>query len=725
MFGKMVLPLLGGTPAVWNTCLVFFQAALLLGYLYAHGQRTFLPFRTQLVTHLVLVACFAFLLPVKVPAGWLPPTEANPIPWLLLLLSISVGLPFVMISATAPMLQNWFARSGKKGSEDPYFLYVASNLGSLAGLLGYPLFIEPHLTLREQSWAWSAGYVALLGGMFLGAAMLWKNHQPYSIADDRRLPAPAWKTRLHWLALAAVPSSLLQSVTSHLTTDIAAVPLLWVVPLAVYLVTFVLVFSRRQLLPHRVMLTLQPVALLLAVVLVFWANTRNFLWIFPCDMLVLFLTGMVCHGEMVRLRPSAEHLTEFYLWMSVGGVLGGIFNAIVAPAVFTTLAEYPITLVVAGLLRPALVADSRTVLDRGLDLVIPFFLALSLSAAAWGVQSWSGTPLNPVHLGLAAGLAGLVIYSFSGRPIRFGLGLAALIAAGLVAGTFTASGRSETLTRERNFFGSIRIIADHTHNRMHMVHNTTNHGSQNRGAGQRRVPVSYYSAVGPVGDVFRCIPGQAGKRRVAVVGLGAGSLACYARPGEHWVFYEINPAVVKLGRNTDYFSFLAGCPAKVDVELGDARLSMVNAADHSYDVIILDAFSSDAVPVHLVTREAVALYLTKLADNGLLLFNITNNHLDLGLLFRNLALDAKLSGLARFHGHSGLPLLQTEMGIAPSYWVVMARSAQQLRCIAEASDWKTLDLVAPPDASTRPWTDDFSNILDCMMALRGLPLLGR
>lgn len=718
MFGKMALPLLGGTPAVWNTCLVFFQAALLLGYLYAHGQRKFLALRSQLVVHLVLFAAFFLFLPVAVRGGWLPPTESNPIPWLLLLLSVSVGFPFVILSATAPLLQNWFAQSGDSEAADPYFLYVASNLGSLAGLLGYPLLIEPHFTLYEQSWAWSAGYLGLLAAMICGAALLWNHHRPYSSPQDRACSPLTTKLRMHWLLLAAVPSSLLQSVTSHITTDIASVPLLWVLPLAVYLITFVLVFSRREWLPHRFMVGLQPFFILATVVLVFWINTRNFAWIFPCNLIVLFLTGMVCHGELVKLRPATEHLTEFYLWMSAGGVLGGIFNAILAPAIFDTLAEYPITLIMAALLRPGLGDDLKRLHAFAMDLMAPLLLAVLLAIAVWGVRLKAGTQIDPVYLGLLACLAAALVYSFSWRPVRFGLGVAALIGAGLLVGTFTAGAKGEVLHRERNFFGSLQVVLDKEPNRIHLVHNTTSHGAQNRKSHQLRMPTTYFSQPGPLGDVFKCLPQVSGGRRVAVVGLGAGTMACYAQPGDRWVFYEINPAVVRLASRNDYFTYLADCPAKMEIVLGDARLSIATAPEHSYDLIIVDAFSSDAIPVHLVTKEAIALYLTKLAKGGLLVFNITNNHMDLGLVFRNLALDSDLFGLARFHGYNGLPKGQWQAGIVPSYWVALARKPEDLRCLGEISDWKVLDLVAPPDAPTRPWTDDFSNILQCLMMFR-------
>jgi hypothetical protein len=716
MFGKMVLPLLGGAPSVWNTCLVFFQAALLVGYLYAHAQTRLRFLRHRMLMHLTLLAAALVVLPVHVPSGWTPPTESNPIPWLLALLSISVGLPFVLVSASAPLLQNWFAESGRPGSRDPYFLYAASNAGSLVGLLGYPVLIEPRLTLSHQAWLWTGGYALLLLCFLATSAALWRSPRTIAAsseagdADDR----PQWRMRWTWVILAAVPSSLFQGVTTHITTDLAAVPLLWVLPLAVYLISFILVFARRPLLPQWLMINSLVVSLPLLILLVYWLRIWS-LWIMlPANLIVLFFTAMVCHGELVRLRPPASRLTEFYLWMSVGGMLGGIFNALIAPVVFDRLVEYPLALVAAGLLVPARSDAARSRHIFVWDAAYPSLLLAVLAGGVWLAERQFSLAVNPWEYTMVGVVAAVIVASFRSRPVRYGLGLAALVIAGVYVGIAMNASDEKRLYVGRSFFGIVKVELGQSLNRVKLVHGNTVHGTQNRGPGLTRYPTAYFSRRGPLGNVFTCFPGPREGRRVGVVGLGAGTTACYARSGEHWVFYEIDPLVRDVARDTRLFTYLADCPAAVGIVMGDARLSLLREPDASFDLMILDAFSSDAIPLHLLTREAVDLYFRKLKPSGILAFHISNNYARLDGVLRNIALVQGLCGAAKNQSSTDIPPGDLRLGVNPSIWAVLARSESSLTCLENMPGWKRFSTTWPQEPVERAWTDDYSNIFQCL-----------
>ncbi len=708
LLGKMVLPLLGGSPAVWNTCLVFFQAALLLGYLYAHLQSTLFNVRTQTVIHLALLACASLFLPIRIPPEWTPPGSANPTPWLILVLVTAVGLPFALLSATSPLLHSWFSKTGKPQATDPYFLYSASNAGSLVGLLAYPVLIEPYFTLGQQSWAWSAGYSILFVAILAGAILLWGGNSAKESIPIHPSLTPVPSSGLRLLLLAAVPSSLLQGVTSYLTLNLAAVPLLWVIPLSLYLVSFILVFSRRQIIPHRLMLILQPVLLVGLIAAVWWWNQVSW-WLFPLNLLVLFVTSMVCHGELARLRPPPERLTRFYLWIVTGGVVGGVFNAIVAPMVFNSLLEYPIALMLAGFLLPRRTPKDRDYrsLLRGLFLWI--LLGIVLTAALWGSRTWLTMPANASRLLVIGVVAGLIIYGFKRHPYQFGLGLCALFLVAQFIQANLSRSQVKTLHTERNFFGITRVDVNRNYNTIRLIHGTIIHGTQFLDPERRREPTGYYWQGGPLGDFFKRLPSVADGRKIAVAGLGIGGLTGYATPTDHWFFYEIDPAVERLAKDTKYFTYLADCPAKIEVVLGDARLSMAGAPDRFFNLIVLDAFSSDSIPVHMLTREALALYRAKLAPGGLILFNITNVYLDMGKVLYNLAADARMPGVRRFVFSSSLRPEDWEHGALPSDWVVLARNSQELASLTKGQ-WHS---IFEGPAGT-PWTDDYSNLFACL-----------
>jgi hypothetical protein len=643
MVGKMLLPLLGGAAAVWLVTLVFFQAVLLGGYAFAHVSIRVLGLRRQTVAQLLLVLAPLPLVPIALPAHASPPA-GSPTLWLLGLLAVTGGLPFFVVTTASPVLQRWFSATGDPSAADPYFLYAAGNAGSLLALLAYPFVIEPRLTLAQQAKLWAAGYglfVVLLG---LAARRVLAVDAIAEVRAAPTSPTLAWRTRARWVAMAAVPSSLMLGTTSYLSTDIASVPLLWIVPLALYLLSFVVAFARRQPVSLRTTSTLAAVAALAA------AASILHLVPLPVSALVgvhaasLFLLALLVHGRLAEERPAADRLTEFYLLLSLGGVLGGIFTALLAPRLFSTIAEYPLALALALLLRPR--ARAR----------------------------WSRA-LAPL-------------------PAVFALGVSALF----VLATFGHT----SLHTERTFYGVLRVVEGPRHQHV-FVHGTTIHGIESFAPGRLDVPLSYYSRTGPIGQVFT----ELGPRLHAVgaVGLGSGALAAYGRPGERYTFYELDPAVARIASSPRWFTYLRDSRAAVRIVVGDGRLRLATAPAHAYDLLVLDAFSSDSVPVHLLTREAVELYLSKLRPDGLVAFHVTNRYLDLEPVVAGVARSLGLAGLTETHRASAA---EERAGVRSSHWIVVARTRHALGPLVRDPRWRRLE--------SRPglpvWTDQFSNILD-------------
>jgi hypothetical protein len=710
MFARMVLPLLGGAPAVWNTAMVFFQAALLAGYAYAHALSVRVPPRRQVLLHLLVLLLPLAVMPIGVPAGWTPPGQDNPIPWLLTLLALAVGLPFFAVSTSAPLLQRWFALTGHRAAADPYFLYAASNLGSMLALLSYPVLVEPYLRLTAQTWVWAAGYGLLVLLVSACGVLVWRaaggvpvpvlaGGSDAPLAEPGDAP-PSAARRLRWVLLSAVPSSLMLGVTTYLSTDIAAIPLLWVIPLALYLLTFILVFARRPPIPHALAVELLPLVMLPLVLVLASRATGPLALVLPVHPLALFVLALVCHGELARDRPAARHLTGFYLWMSLGGVVGGAFTALLAPLVFTSVVEYPLAIVLGCLLvrRPKAVASTR--LQQALDVALPVALGLAgIGLVRWVEGGDPGTARG--HMGLVFGLLVLVCFAFSRRPVRFGLGIAAV----LVAAAFYRGEEGRLLYAERTFFGINRVTLDDTGRYYYLMHGTTLHGMQSREAARRREPLSYFHRTGPLGQIFAAYRGPHARRSVAVVGLGAGSIGCHAGPGQRWTFYEIDPAVVRIARDARYFTFLRDCVPDAPVVLGDARLRLAGSRPGEYDLLILDAYSSDAPPLHLITQEALRLYLDKLAPGGIVVFNISNRHMDFEPVLGNLARDAGLA--AAVQDDPAVDDVEYAEGKRPSQWVVMAREAAHLAPLAGDGRWK----VPRVDPTAAVWTDDFSALV--------------
>ena len=707
LYARLALPLLGGAPAVWITAMLFFQAALLAGYLYAHLSVHRLGLKRQSLLHGALLLLAFVALPIALPDGWMPPAGAMPVGWQLGLMAVGVGLPFFAVAATAPLLQRWFAHAGHARSADPYFLYSASNIGSIAALIGYPLLFEPSLRLGEQGWAWTGGYALLVLLIGLCGWILWRRFvadPPGVVGEELELsPDISWRRRGIWVLLAFAPSSLMLGVTLHLSTDVAAVPLLWVVPLALYLLSFVIVFARRPVLRHRWMVIFQVPALVLLAATMSWSH--NLLW---AELLIhleaFFIAAMVCHGELAARRPAARHLTEFYLWMSVGGVLGGLFNALLAPVLFDSVLEYPLMVVLVALLRPWRGGWSHR--RVALDLALPGLLALLMW---WSIGLGDGGYGIAISLVVfVAAVGGTLLLTWWSSPLRFALGVAVLLVMAplvLKQQGLTGPGGSDAIYSERSFFGVSRVWAMESLLRAHvLIHGTTMHGAQRLDEGARKTPLTYYHSDGPIGQVFQALPFWRFSR-VGVVGLGAGAAACYARPGQDWTFYEIDPVVERIARDDRFFSFLADCAPEAKVVIGDARLSLQAAPDDTFDLLILDAFSSDAIPVHLLTAEAFAMYRRRLAPGGVIMAHISNRYLDLEPVLGRVTQETGLFGVIQYHEQgTSQPMLRY-----PSIWVVMARSPDDIIELAPDRRWEPLR-----GANAPLWTDDYVNILGAL-----------
>ncbi|MDD1620499.1 MAG: fused MFS/spermidine synthase [Methylococcaceae bacterium] len=703
MFGKILLPLLGGTPAVWNTCMVFYQALLFFGYLYAHWLTSNSGHQRQIQVHTALLIISIIALPVALPPGTTPPTDSNPTLWLIWTLFLAIGMPFFVVSTTAPLLQKWFSHCGHHSSHDPYYLYAASNAGSLLALLSYPFVIEPQIGLADQRLLWSVAYGLLCLLVIACALTLWRSQidddNGETIADDGN-DQPPMREQLHWLALALVPSSLLLGLTQFISTDIAAVPLLWIVPLTIYLLSFILVFSKWADRIHPAMVAAQPAVLLVFIAYSFINPATLPYWLdLILHLVAFFLAIMVCHGELAKRRPHTKYLTRFYLVMSFGGMLGGLFNTFVAPFAFNAVYEYPIMIVAALLLRPGFF-NGRWFLQ----IIFP------LLVLATGLAIYFSTEQLFDYLDLIGGalilLAGLT-YSLRNSPI--GLGLLTAVILLFTLGLHSMA--SNILYQKRSFFGvlSVRetVIADENQRpeKVHeLYHGTTKHGAERLTAANITTPLTYYSRPGPIGQLFSEFDKENRDWHIGAVGLGAGALACYSKEHQHWKFYEIDPLVVKVAEDPTWFHYLERCNPRAEMVVGDARLSLNKEADSSFDLLIMDAFSSDAVPTHLLTREALELYFSKLKDDGLLAFHITNRHLALKKVLADHVNALHLEALLQeFKPEGDVPL------VVATDWVVISKRPERLQRLQQSrlGHWQKL----PLSFGLKPWTDDFTHII--------------
>ncbi len=705
MIARMLLPMLGGTPAVWNTCMVFFQATLFAGYLYTHATTRWLKPRTQAAVHAALWLLSLATIPVALSVDAVP-TVGSPILWLFGALITSVGMPFFLLSTTSPMLQQWLGTDRRQPTTNPYVLYAAGNVASLMALLSYPLIFEQRLRLGEQRLIWAIGYAALAVLTVACAAVMTRGaSRTVATASADRDPEqegdPGAGTRLsaidrlRWVALAVSPASLVLAVTTYLTTDIAAVPMLWVLPLALYLLTFVLVFGSRAVVSPRPPVRVFSIVLLPIVILIRLNILVPPAIQVPAHLLVFFLAAMVCHRELWQRRPGPAHLTEFYVWLSLGGVLGGLFTTLAAPLMFTSIVEYPLLLVLACLVRPAsLITGVR---QRVLDVAIPAALGVAILV---GCQIL-GSRNNVTMVFIVVLLAILVVYSSRRRPWRFALGVAAV----LVSLQLYTPGSAHVIYRGRSFFGAFRLLQNDTLHERVFIHGATVHGGQSLEPGRRAEPMAYYTRSSPIGQVFdEPSPATERKSNVGIVGLGVGTLAAFGETPQRWTFFEIDPALERLARDPRYFTYLTDARENVRVVIGDARISLRAEPGGEFGLLVLDAFSGDAIPVHLVTREALRLYLEKLDDHGVLLFHVSNRYMDLRPVLDALAKDANLVALTE----DDLVVSDDALrgGKLPSRWVAMARSGEDLAPIAREPRWRALSTDKPLGV----WTDDFSNL---------------
>lgn len=782
MVGRIFLPLVGGAPAAWNTCMFFFQLLLLGGYAYTHLAFARLKSGSQMLLHLIFAVGAALTLPIAYRGGASVPED--PALWLLLQLMLTAGLPFLFLSATSPMLQKWFSLSNHARAANPFFLYAASNCGSLAALLAYPVFIEPNLSLHDQATFWKYGFY-LLALLMAGCAVLLRRRSekqtvtenfsaapvgaeagdraksavsetketaPADPACDRATSAAPGQEQIWcWITAAAVPSSLLLAVTGFLTRDVAPVPLLWVVPLMLYLVTWILAFSEWFRLPTRLIRGAAGVGALIFLPLYFLDGTFGIEIGLPAHLFVLFSFSLLCHRYLAETRPAASELTAFYLWLSVGGVVGGMFNSLLAPLLFSNLTEYPFAMLAGiyflqktgeensvGAKLPAdrEVSDgpagqnrleNRRSLFAAAAFSLPFaaliYLIFEIPLKTWLLKlafylaiDCSEGPMQRmitfvtdyqvgVQFWLCLFASGAAYFMFI-REVRIRqVAFFALVMLLLFVGR--VGKKDPVIFHSRNFFGTKEVIATHRGTLHQLVHGDTIHGAQSYIPALKREPLAYYHRQGPVGDIFALPVAQKENLKVCVLGLGPGNAAAWARPGNSFTFIEIDPEIVQVARDPALFTFLADSPAESNVVIGDGRLKMQQLPDGAFDIIILAAFSSDSIPVHLITLEAMRIYLSKLAPDGIIVANLSNRYLDLASLAATTAEKCGLEcvGVSDhvFDAAAGENFMRM-----PSIYAVMARPGTQLPATKAPYRLKWEKLRAR--AGVEPWTDDFHSL---------------
>jgi hypothetical protein len=658
MIGKIILPWFGGSASVWSTCLLFFQASLLAGYLYAHFSTRYLKPRRQALLYMALLAVSIALLPILPSPNWKPASAGDPSGRILLLLTATIGLPYILLSTTSPLLQAWYVAA--KPGAIPYRLFALSNLGSLLALFSFPLVVEPLAATHAQAYGWSGIYVLFV---LFGAALAWnaRNHAIPSVASSSGTGAPRWELHMLWIALAACGSALLLSVTTHLSTNVAPIPLLWVATLGIYLLSFIICFERERVYHRAVFLPLLVAALGAAAYALYY-NKGNLTikWSVPTFLAALFICCMACHGELTRLKPDPKYLTSFYLMIALGGALGGLFVAIGAPHLFDTYAELPISLVACV----ALVA-----------------IVLWIAPGNWP-RRWVLLTTRIAMIVFTVALAIYVGYQKHLDDQRFELSV-------------------------RNYYGVLRVYdleenANQTGSRK-LIHGTINHGTQLTDPEDRDTPTSYYGPKSGLGRAVRYFDEQKPSIRVGMIGLGAGVTAAYGRHGDYFRFYDINP--LDLGIATTWFTFLKDCKADHQVLLGDARLTLEREPSRQFDVLGVDAFSSDAIPVHLLTHEAFSLYFRHLSPNGILAVHVSNRYLALEPVVARNAIDlGKVAIEVKDDG-------EDEDYLAESDWVLVASDRTPFtNTLFRGSGINP----AKPRPGLRPWTDDYSNLIQIL-----------
>ncbi|PKP87758.1 MAG: hypothetical protein CVT78_05435 [Alphaproteobacteria bacterium HGW-Alphaproteobacteria-17] len=715
MVARMVLPKLGGAPAVWNSAMLVYQALLLAGYAYAHWLGRF-TLRRQAVIHLALFIVAALWLPIGI-AQIAPPAAGQEALWVPLLLLASIGPVFLVVSAQAPLMQRWFAADSRAG--DPYYLYAASNLGSFAGLISYPALVEPNLPLATQSWGWTAGYALLVLLVATSAAARWyaRGGEPTDAAVAVEDPRPTWRRQLHWLLIAAVPSGLMLSTTTHLTTDIVAMPLLWVLPLGLYLLSFVIAFSTMHRLTE-VFAFIAPTVLLTIGALALLSSGGGSLMVALASLAMLFVVATALHGYLYHLRPAPQHLTLFYLIMSAGGVLGGLFAALLAPLLFDWVYEHPLLTLAAAMLLPL---PAILPWDKWLKLkpssariVVALLVALAVYGSLRMVDGWTGRLDGAVAgWGVAMLVIGILVIGWRWAYVA----VLALLMIGV--GGWTTVQESFTGDRVRSYFGVYTVTDYPAQGQRRLAHGTTLHGLQRTDPAHRREATTYYGPKSGVGLALDKAEALAGPdAAVGIVGLGAGTLACYRRPGQQWTIFEIDPVMVDIARDPAKFTFLSDCAGDTPIVIGDARLKIAEQSAGQFDILVIDAFSSDAIPLHLLTKEAIGIYARALKPDGILLIHISN---------RFFALEPVLAEEARARGWAAAIRLDPgppDSGIddlTGSNWVALAATPDRLQQLTGALRPRR---EAPLDGAWVPlksragfqrWTDDYASTLPVLM----------
>ena len=707
MFTKMVLPRLGGAASVWSVAMVFFQTTLLAGYAYAHLLTRLQPGRNSLIIHLVVMAAACFLLPLHIASGWGRPPQVGEAFWLIGLFTVSIGLPFFALSANGPLLQAWFVRTGHKDAKDPYFLYAASNVGSFLALIAYPVAIEPFVPLSDQRWLWTVGYYALI--VLVGACgflmLRSPNREPEATASDSTIEGstPTWRDTAIWVGLAAVPSGLLIAVTAHISTDVASVPLFWTIPLAIYLLTFVIVFQTKPFIPHWLVVAVQPAFVLFLVIAILMIPIESIVLQIVIHLSVFFVCALMCHGELARRRPPPQFLTAYYMWISFGGMIGGILVGLIAPHIFSRIIEYPLLVVLTLLCRPGFTWPARGSSQNVLlvSIVVAALLVMGMAAVDIRLE----TPLYAVVVGFLLGLT----LQFWKTPLPF----AAIVGMLFILNHYNNYSTSNYLVR--NFFGVLNVV-EATEGRFRVLyHGTTAQGAQrirdrdgNLLKGRPDMVSEFHDGGGFAQVVEAMEKKVGGPINMAVIGLGTGALACRGREGTTVTFYEIDADIARIATDPTLFSYISECAPKTRIVIGDARLTLADAPDGAYDVLFVDAFIGAAIPIHLLTHEALELYFRKLKPNGVVAMHVSNRNLELVSVVAGLA--QSLGATVRVYDGGDL-----EEDVDEHRWIptiaVVARNAADFGALAKSELWP----IRERDPRQRVWTDDYSNVVGALL----------
>ena len=698
LIAKSILPVLGGTPAVWNTCMLTFQCLLLAGYSYAHFlQSVALNSKLKRTFHILVLLTCLVISNFNLDANLASTNVESPATWVILQILYTIGAVFLILSTTSPLLQSWFAQSGSKRAANPYPLYAASNLGSLSALLAYPFLIEPTWTISEQSVILKYLYLICLLLITILALVPVKKIDNRGLSntasnEEQRIGA---KTVFIWGFLSFLPSSLMLGLTTHVTTNIAAVPLFWIIPLAGYLITFILAFKSTPVCHSSSLERFVPMILIIATPLPFYNLMISPLAAALLQLIIFLMLALFCHLKLSELRPSAKHLTFFYLILSVGGAIGGLFNSILAPAFFDSIVEYPLILaliVFAWFLRPY--TDSLQ--SKKLQILLAF------AGLSWVCIILVFRPRFPdtLELALVYGLPALLIYSLRSNFRNFTVAYALLFVGFFLHERFSEGG---VIYRSRNFYGAKSVVLDPKKEIVYLRHGTINHGSQSTKKGQEAIPLSYFTRSGPVGDIFAAFKDENLDKRVGIVGLGIGAMASYAKPNEIFTFFELDPEVAELAKNRNLFKIFTASNEHT-VILGDGRLTLTQIPNQQFKLLFLDAFSSDAVPVHLLTSEAIDLYLTKLDPQGTIIFNISNQYMDFRPLLNTLASQKGLEAIYR--RDTEISEEEFESGKLGSMFFLLSKDRTLIAKLESMGRWQRHDRNLE-----KPWSDHYSNIL--------------